>query len=381
MNISLKLRPTAFDFKVGGSAYQTLCNSIEKFNALKKGQSGVLSGELVFCSMGLTAPNGFSSVFRLQAGRGFGSKTKSSLGVWIANEVKDGLRVDSRLYAQSECALNFGLKRSEKTLQVVFGSPGRDGVYLNILTFKAGELIEAEDRLLPDLKTDSQLSMECRMVIDGLEQKAPGSVIYWLEPFPAFKDPRVKWVKVEEYLKEGQLTRILPDSAKGVLERFKLSIALVVASVATSVLMVSIPLAEYSKKRQEALDLHSTISQKLPTGRSLQEMAGWANLKEVSAKRVSSYELAAQLVSQIPSNVKIREVRIDFGTDASNLKPSVELNLAVPLVRDETGLQEAQKVLLAIQRDSGVNFKVLSGVQGEQSGQRYFEFVAQGELL
>lgn len=381
MTISLKLRPGSFDFKVGYSGGQVLCNSIEKVSQVQKGGSGVLAGELVFCGLGLTAPLGFSSVFRLPTSKSFQGSSKGSLGVWIANEVQDNLRLDCRLYAQPECALSYGLKKSDKVCHVIFGSPGKEGVYLNIFSFKAGELIEAEDRLLPNLSTDSQLAMECRMVIDGLEQKTPGSAVYWLEPFPVFKDPRVKWVKVEEYLKESHLTRILPDSTKGVFERFKLSLGLVCMSVIASALLVAFPLLDYSEKRQYALELHSTISDKLPAGRSLQEMAGWAFLEEQANKKARSFDLASKLVEQIPGDVKIREVKIELSSEQPGAKPVVELHLSVPLVRDETGLQEAQKVLLEVQRDSGVSFRVVSGVQSEQTGQRHFEFVAQGELL
>lgn len=380
MNITLKLKAGAFDFKIGSGAGSVLCNSVDKISQVSKGGVGILSGELVFCSLGLSAPAGFSNVFRLPIAGSFGSKTKGTLGVWIADEVREKLRLDCKTFAQSECALNFGAKRADKLSHVVFGSPGKDGVYLNVLSFKSGTLVEAEDRLLPNLSTDSQLAMECRMVVDGLEQKSPGAAIYWLEPFPHFKDPRVKWVRVEDYLKESGLTRILPDTSKGVFERFKLSIAIVAASFVVSVAMVAMPLLEYTGKRNEALELHSKISNKLPAGRSLQEMAGWAALDEAAKRKSQSFDLAAKLVEQIPLGVKIREIKVTLVGEEVGSKPTIEMHLSVPLVKDETGLQEAQKLLLNIQRNTGVSFKVLSGTQSEQSGARYFEFVSQGEL-
>jgi hypothetical protein len=140
----------------------------------------VLTGELVFASLGKDRPDGS---YTAQPARTLTSRwnirSPRHLNVWVHNEVVAAGKTNRVAFAL-DSILRYGRQRKGRCI-VFNGFQTAERTYLNFYKFKDGELVETGERLI--LAKQQRYETEVRMLLDSLNNQ-PDTQFIWTAPLP-----------------------------------------------------------------------------------------------------------------------------------------------------------------------------------------------------
>ena len=342
------------------------------------------AGETVFAAMlPATPPDGFQLAFKLDTRKkdnhGLNASRGPKIGVWVHNAIMSNLGQFKHISCQFQVALEYGFTLKAKEFFLLTSAPVHQGWIFNIIHFKNGSAISVCERLI-NSDEPASLSMESRMVVDGIEQRHPGVAVYWLEPKPQFSDPRVQSVPTSKWYSARRVLPYYPTTLTGALQRFRFMLGGMVLTACAVAALVVPPYIQYDQSRLAAQAAHAEISATLGnSGGSLQETAAWAQLEDQSNNRSKAANKLLGVIASLPAGATVQYAKLVLEPGVKAGSSKLVLSIQMP-ANSMSAIEQAEQFLGPMSKASNVALKLTNTTVHPQQQPVLRDFIVEGTI-